>query len=298
VTQAETDTPWWLSDTHPKPPVQTSQSVQTSQTEKPREPKPPAPNKADLHAHLIPVQSWDQASAWVDDFTPLHHAKATSTVAEETAPMVAQNAPPRVAEKVIPLAFAEAAPIAAAEIAPKAVEKPVPVAFPEVAPVAAAPVVAEEVAPSVAEEAAPVTVQDREHETAVVPSASRLNPLRGLMFSLGLKNLERMKHGAPAAEKPPAAVERESDRAIIERNLPQFAEPVPVTAPPPVEAKMVTEAASQVTAQPEILSPKEFIPIRDTANASETASFSQYDRGDEFELRILPSKRGQYKRRG
>jgi hypothetical protein len=184
----------------------------------------------------------------------------------------------------------------------------------------------------------PVVAPPEPVEEVAAQAPSRLNPLRSLMFSLGLKNLDRMKRGEPkpeaAATAEPAKVEepgaaapvvekvevaeveptraepvrlelspvelvREKlrrerlDRAVIVQSLPQFAEPVPVSVPQAVVEKPV-EPVRAVTAAPEILPPKEFVPMREGEGAAEGNAGSEY--GSD-EVRTLPSRRGQYKRR-
>lgn len=77
--------------------------------------------------------------------------------------------------------------------------------------------------------------------------------------------------------------------------------PVPGPAPGPVlieHPKTVSETAMRVTAQPEFLPPREFIPMKDREATRETPSSTRGDRREEFDdLQILPSQRGQYKKR-
>jgi polysaccharide biosynthesis transport protein len=126
---------------------------------------------------------------------------------------------------------------------------------------------------------------------------SRLNGLRGLLFSLGLKNLSKNRGTVPQDEESLPPPESESETTVLSRTFTPFAEPVPVSA-----AEVVTGAAGasakQVVAQPEFLSPKEFVPIDETKRARASGSRARDDRGETYdEIQILPSRRGQYKTR-
>jgi hypothetical protein len=132
-----------------------------------------------------------------------------------------------------------------------------------------------------------------------------------LLFSLGLKNLGKAREAAALEEEAPLPVESEPERTIIAQTFSQFATPVPVVAVAPVpvkaaepapvavaeavpvatpivETKVASAAQREVKTAPEFLPPREFVPVREAANGRE-----DYD-----EFQTLPSRRGQYKRRG
>ena len=91
---------------------------------------------------------------------------------------------------------------------------------------------------------------------------SRLNGLRGLILTLELKKLNMRRESAPVGAESSSA-----ETPAPEANI----------------------AGSEVTAQPEILPPKEFVPMSETKRAREE--------GDD-DIRILPAKRGQYRSKG
>jgi len=147
--------------------------------------------------------------------------------------------------------------------------------------------------------------------------ASRLNGLRGAAFHRGLMHLGRgsepaveanspqagwpvvppVSDGAPASYAAPAPPPSAAYPPLNERT----AAPVPNLRPvPPVSrhTEVAFAPSRGVMAQPEILPPpKEFIPIRD-GDAEDDDGTAQRDRRDPYdELDILPSWRGQYRKR-
>lgn len=151
-------------------------------------------------------------------------------------------------------------------------------------------------APVAAEEAAPEPAAQPAEEANPYETESRLNGLRGMLFSLGLKNLGKTR-GLVEDEEPLQPMEGEQESIVLSRKFTPFAEPVPDVAP---AAKPVAPAAPTrpVIAEPEFLPPKEFIPIKDREEMRESRSTAGGDRGDVADVQILPSRRGQYKRRG
>jgi uncharacterized protein involved in exopolysaccharide biosynthesis len=144
-----------------------------------------------------------------------------------------------------------------------------------------------------------------EPEANPYESKSKLNGLRGLLFSLGLKNLGKSgdfsANGLVHSDDPFLALADDSERTVLSHTFTPFAEPGPepvpvVLAEPKAEivpqAEVVTE--SLVTGQPEILPPDEPGPMKDFGTRSVKTSSA----GREFDddIQILPSKRGQYKR--
>ena len=263
----DADTPWWLSDGHSKPPAS------STQTEEPRTSAPSASPEPELQAQTFPLQSWETP--------PDRPGEFEFQSVEEAAPIAA--------EKIVTGSTEKASPIAAEEARPIVVEKVAPIAVAEMTPIAAAESALDEARHS-----------DREEKS--YESASRLNGLRSLIFSIGLKNLAKGGELTPLRDESPSIPANESEsepgHTVAARAFTQIAEPVPV-APPPAEIKAVSSPAREVTALPEFLPPKEFTPMREGESTRETRSPSRSDRGDAFdELQILPSRRGQYKRRG
>ncbi|UWZ86583.1 GumC family protein [Occallatibacter riparius] len=120
-------------------------------------------------------------------------------------------------------------------------------------------------------------------------AVSRLSGLRSLMTSLGVKNLRKELEAHRAHLELPADVERPAERPI-------FAQP---------EAPASTAAASRALL-PEVVARPEIIPPRVTPNEPaeresdvrrpvKAPRVSRWDTVDDVE--ILPSKRGQYRKR-
>lgn len=157
---------------------------------------------------------------------------------------------------------------------------------------------------------------------APAPQPSRLNGLRGSSFQLGLMHLNRA-NGSPVAAPAPAAPQSVPSvapnvfqasaeaPAPVPPFVPSSAQPVPPApqpepvqqavrpVPPPVRPAEAafTPSPRQVVAVPEFLPPpREFIPIRD--ELSDEDGTASRDRRDPYdELDILPSWRGQYRKR-
>ena len=138
-------------------------------------------------------------------------------------------------------------------------------------------------------------------------SQSRLNGLRGLLFSLGLKNLSRIEDLATDDEDPILALEGEPERTVLAHTFTPFADPEPGPAsvpvpqfgpkfePPRIEPKAEVASERRLVAEPEFLPPREFVPVKVSENGPQNGSSRLYFDDD---IQILPSKRGQYKRRG
>ena len=302
------DTPWWLSDAH------SSLPATPLKTEKPHEPSTPAQPKQELRRPARSLPSWENASGWSDDFTPLNIAKPAPIAAAETTHPFAEEAAPITAAKIAPVSYAAAAPEYAKAVTPVSVENISPSQTPEVAPI-----IVEKTAPIAVTEVVPEAAPHRGWEGTPVETPSRLNPLRGLLFSLGMKNLGNAKGSASLEEQAPLPDERESERTIIARTFSQFAEPVPVPvavpshapvaeavpmaavehvpvmaaedvpiAAPLVETKAARVPEREVTTPPEFLPPREFVPVKEPEDG-----WKSFD-----DMQTLPSRRGQYKRRG
>jgi hypothetical protein len=133
-----------------------------------------------------------------------------------------------------------------------------------------------------------------EQEQAAMPPRSRLDGLRGKSFQQGFKNLRR-RQGVP--EEPTT---RFSDPVHEPESS---AAPTASATTPEVSAasrpeKKVVPSKHRVTAEPELLPPpREYIPIRDeTAEAGDDQD--RRDRRDPYdEVNILPSWRGQYRKK-
>ena len=152
-------------------------------------------------------------------------------------------------------------------------------------------------AAEIAKEVAPEKAPQLEIEKSPYETQSRLNSLRGVLFSLGLKNLSKSRGAAPAGEEPSPSLENEPEPKVLARGLTPFAESAPVT-PTPAKAEAPSAPASPVIAEPEFLPPREFVPIKDREPSRETGSGVRYDLLDEDDdIQILPSRRGQYKKR-
>jgi len=114
---------------------------------------------------------------------------------------------------------------------------------------------------------------------------SRLERLRGLFANVGLANLHRNRESFPSDEEPPSPIPVVAPSLIV----PRVAEPKP--AAPLVEKAPEPAIAPQINAKPEILSPKEFVPVKEQKHRFTSASDSAWNDDD---IRTLPSKRGQY----
>jgi uncharacterized protein involved in exopolysaccharide biosynthesis len=275
VEPADEDNPWWLSDGHAKPPAAPAQVAN------PHESAPPAPPAAKLRTQPMPLESWETASSRKVDFKPQR--------VEEAAPVAV--------EEIIPVAREATSPVADKEARPDILEEVTPIANSEATPIVAAE--------SVVDEGPHIDREEKPYE-----SPSRLNGLRGLLFSIGLKKLSKAREleqleiespFVPAREtkaEPEPEPEPKIERTVIARAFAPFAEPAPVP-PPPVEFKSASNAPREVTTLPEFLPPKEFVPVRERESTREATSPSRSDRRDAYdELNTLPSRRGQYKRRG
>jgi hypothetical protein len=183
--------------------------------------------------------------------------------------------------------------------APVAVPIPAPEPVPLIARKAAAIAVAE-AGPIPSEEAAPKEAVKIDREETPLASGSRLSGLRGLIFSLRPKKLNQAREAAPPEEETPSPMAGESGRTGMTRTVAPFSGPVPAAAAS-VEtraADVPSEHVEVVSVLPEFLPPKDFIPVKDGDRASESTSAARNDRRETYDdVRILPSRRGQYKTR-
>lgn len=238
--------------------------------------------------------------------------KLPPSVIEPVISVIAAKATPAAVESILPVALPEAKPIVAEPITPKMVvpvppavaAKATPIVVPPLAPVVSTPSVAHAAEPVAAVDApaAKPTTPHESHEdhqeSVALQAASRLDPLRSMMFSLGLKKLNRAKQGDSGKNGNAASITDQSDRAVIERTLSQFAGPVPVEAAPAVVVPTNGPVRS-VTTEPEFLPPKEFVPVNESEAAPRSPADSLFRNEESFDdVHTLPSRRGQYKRRG
>jgi len=133
-------------------------------------------------------------------------------------------------------------------------------------------------------------------EDSQIPAArpSRLEGLRNVLFHHGLKELETV--GEPTA--PAAEAHTAPPRAPQPTPFPKAApaRPAAARAAQSMEIRF-TPSPREVVAKPEFLPPREFIPVRDDAGVDDEAD-ARHDRRDPYdEVDILPSLRGQYRKR-
>jgi hypothetical protein len=159
-----------------------------------------------------------------------------------------------------------------------------------------------------AAQTAPQTEQRRDGEEAANAEASRLSGLRGLLFTLGLNNLQKAEAPEPQAETAQRlqaeATLPPQGEAILPRQEIAEEQTAPgqafVPFPEPASASSAWSAedgdsARHVTAQPEFLPPK---PAKGKEDAWGNDGKGHRDRRDTYdEVEILPSWRGQYRKR-
>jgi len=233
--------------------------IELPQPAKAEEPLEPLVSAPELRTPVLPLQSWETASSEVGDFK----IERNERPAPVAVPIPAPEPVPLIARKAAAIAVAEAGPIPSEEAAPKEAVK-----------------------------------IDRE-ETPLA-SGSRLSGLRGLIFSLRPKKLNQAREAAPPEEETPSPMAGESGRTGMTRTVAPFSGPVPAAAAS-VEtraADVPSEHVEVVSVLPEFLPPKDFIPVKDGDRASESTSAARNDRRETYDdVRILPSRRGQYKTR-
>lgn len=113
-----------------------------------------------------------------------------------------------------------------------------------------------------------------------------MDRLRSLFSNAGLANLHRSHEPLQQEQQPPTrqavadkhrAPAREFDPAVASPSMQAAAEKTPAPVP---EAKVI--------AKPEILSPREFIPVKGSGRKVDAEVEADND------ILILPAKRGQY----
>jgi len=144
------------------------------------------------------------------------------------------------------------------------------------------------------EETAPdEAVHEPEPEETTYNTATRMSGLRNLIFSMGLKNLNKeAKPGVEEAESAPQPGKGTERPA----NARAFA---PAPAPVSSSRSSASDASpTLVTAPPEILPPEQAAEKTDKKSSWANKIKARRDRRDAFDdVEILPSWRGQYKKK-
>jgi uncharacterized protein involved in exopolysaccharide biosynthesis len=141
----------------------------------------------------------------------------------------------------------------------------------------------------------PAAAEVREEEKAADEIPTRLSGLRGILFSLGVKELSPKKHAEPDGNgngAPADAAPSDPEETIVTEALAPRPEHEPVKAKG--EGTVSRSAVPRwVTAEPEFLPP----PVEETDKGKESRwNRGNYDTGARDDIQILPSRRGQYKR--
>jgi hypothetical protein len=146
-------------------------------------------------------------------------------------------------------------------------------------------------------EQAPAAAEAREKEKAADEMPTRLSGLRGMLFSLGVKELNQKKDAGREGKGNENLAPADAAASAPERTMVAEAV-VPRLEPEPVAAKAEETIAHgggtrAVTVEPEVV-PR---PAEVTNKGKEFHwNRRNYDTGVREGLQILPSRRGQYKR--
>ncbi len=137
-------------------------------------------------------------------------------------------------------------------------------------------------------------VTEQTQEPAPPNTESRMDRIRRLFTDSGLSELSRNPAAQPVEEPQP-----QTRRPVPEPAAMPVSVSASVTDTKPTtvetEVKAATQPATQAVAKPEVLLPREFISSQDShPNSNGT---SRAESGNDDEIRILPSKRGQYRSR-
>ena len=267
--------PWWLAEAPARHNELHWQAVKPREPEASREPEAPVPS-------LIPVFE-----------PPASHGQTSESAALPPAATSAVAAVRHEAEPV-PAAPGESSHWIAANVAAEAARQSNVIApAPEKAHPEAARMSSGEAVP----EAVPLPEQKENLFQGESHPESRLNGLRGLLFSVGLKNLGKARGLASEHVESLPPLKSEPEPTILAHTFTPFAGPAP-SADAPAAAKEPSASPGPVIAEPEFLPPQEFVPIKDRGQVRETSSTARSDRGETYDdLQILPSRRGQYKTR-
>jgi uncharacterized protein involved in exopolysaccharide biosynthesis/Mrp family chromosome partitioning ATPase len=241
----------------------------TSKTDQPPKPVQPLPISA-------PADPWWMAQV-------LNH---------NDAPQVAKSPEPPPAHQPLPVA-AVPQPVA---VPPRSEPVPSPRfdSAPPPAQAVAPPVQAREAAPDLAPVVDNAVAAGKTHEADLESTsshvASRFDGLRNLVTVLGLKQMHQTEVPHEPAPKSAPKADRFDKLSVFERAF--------VPAPEPVSASMASASPRLVTAQPEFLPPQPIVYTPAVDRRSEDRAIDRPDRRRaDDEVRVLPSKRGQYKRR-
>jgi uncharacterized protein involved in exopolysaccharide biosynthesis/Mrp family chromosome partitioning ATPase len=152
------------------------------------------------------------------------------------------------------------------------------------------PVKSETQAPDVSDVAPARAHEEVAQEQNPSHLASRFDGLRNLVTVLGLKQTPK----TPEPREPEPKFAKKIDRGA---EHPLFARAF-TPAPDPVSASMASAPPRLVTAQPEFLPPKSHVDPADADGSGDDRSSNRRDRwSGQDEVGILPSRRGQYKRK-
>ena len=278
------DVPWWLAEVQSQRPAESPQSIEPRKPTLPYKAAEPDAGRSGSDRSGSNTSGLDTSGPNTSVPTaPRHRIGSWEDVPAEPGAFLLPPAPP---------ALPEAAQAEVRRNEPEIARDPLPPGKPPEKP-------------------------EQNPDLTPYPIGSRLSSLRGLLFTLGLKDLGKARGSDPEDAQSLQTIETDMDRTSLFRTFTPFAEPapapipaspaaspavpVPGPAPGPVlieHPKTVSETAMRVTAQPEFLPPREFIPMKDREATRETPSSTRGDRREEFDdLQILPSQRGQYKKR-
>jgi hypothetical protein len=154
-------------------------------------------------------------------------------------------------------------------------------------------------------ETPPDQAPNLEPEDIQYNTATRMSGLRNLIYSLGQRNLQKTQHAgqreaeAPAPSKPPEPPEP-PEPLEPPHQRPAFARPQPpISQAAPRWADAEPPSPTLVTAPPEFLPPRPLAEKEEKGRSTSSHSHSRRDRSETYDdVEILPSWRGQYKRKG
>jgi uncharacterized protein involved in exopolysaccharide biosynthesis/Mrp family chromosome partitioning ATPase len=137
----------------------------------------------------------------------------------------------------------------------------------------------------------PVREEIQEPAETEYNAATRMSGLRNLIFSLGMKNLNQ-------APEPPEQVAEVAPPVEPVHERPAYPHAYTPMPQPPVRNDSFYASPTLVTAPPEFLPPKPLVETTDKERSKASAAKGRRDRRDSFDdVEILPSWRGQYKKR-
>lgn len=134
-------------------------------------------------------------------------------------------------------------------------------------------------------------IQTSSRDDSAMNTSTRMAGLRNLLYALGRKSLNQVPRPR-SAELPPRLEEIKAEpRRQPNPALPQ--------AQSSLKSSPQIPEPSLVTAPPEFLPPSRVFRVTESAHPTDTAFTNRRDRSDVYDdVEILPSWRGQYKRRG